>query len=1204
MTLSIAEALHQAQEAINGGDYHAAATTCGQLVGQFPAFGAAWQTLGEAEREQGNTAVAQRAYAAALQRNYRNPAVYLGLGLLAEEQGVPENALAFCQVAWELAPQQGHLREPLTRVALRRFGSDGDLQYSRAALAQLHVDGHRLRRAADEYRRALAMLPERVDLRLGLAECFWRMGQDADAATICRAVLEAHPEAGQALVILAEVEHRTGNARKGDELLKRLRAVDPDGALASSMAELNPRADVAWLAVAPQAMPFLSEFLPTAPVERPRIAPAPDFDYQPSRPEIPTPAMEDLAPISLAEFGASSDDLLAAPAAQDFPAFPDMDMDDLGITEEPFTLEALGQPVDAAEFDAFPFLDVAPVAADGDVDVELEMPSAPSAFSFADAGESDFAGFAFDMPTDPFEDVLLPEPTQAAAVRGVVAPGSGSAELDPATIDVTDLDLPAGVPKTGELTPSEAAGLGFEDFSGITEVAADEPLVPFDRALLESDIDAGDARHYDDTFDLSGFADLELKSEGESGDSGSQPDFPTMPLDTRTPMPIPAEDLRALSDFASVFDTPVLDAFPADMGAGSGSGSDTNVTRMLETPAATPAFPDLDIFDGEITDLDSLAASLEADIAGALARAGEPVPSERDMPVAGTGFTSMLTSIGAEGLAPFDHRGQEQGGFDMSSELDLELDLDLDTQRDAAMLDQQTTASAAAGYPPATMDIAQITQNWDSIDDEILQALPDTSGHGYTAELRALDDFGLAPFEIEGESGLDIAGIEGVMPFDPFSSDALNDGPALPILPDPASPVSEPFSAPSETAPRIINGVTPTPAQDVVSETVMPSLNAPNIPNEMAPLGEDDLLSGLQPFSFEEFDGSGPVGPVSGAKPGLGSLLPASWEAGSGPSAMPSDEDLTALLSLGDDLDFDLEFESDPLAGSAVTDVSPTAISPIADATTADFAFQPGIDTDHVHVSHDMLDLSVGDLEPFDDATIAVTRQLATNAHDQPAEPLVFSNVPTETGHETPSTFDDVPQRLTPGTELFTRARLVKQELMSNGVINGNRELAGTDSLSVAAAMDARAALEDATDTRQLPETNDELGASLDLGADDYDEYDEVVSSTGSTRDTTTLRAALEVTPNDDELRWWLAEALRERGDLEDAYTEYRWIIRHAPERHDAILRSLQECVERDQGPEMAHRLIGDIYRRRGDLARASNHATLALQVRRRAAVR
>jgi hypothetical protein len=48
------------------------------------------------------------------------------------------------------------------------------------------------------------------------------------------------------------------------------------------------------------------------------------------------------------------------------------------------------------------------------------------------------------------------------------------------------------------------------------------------------------------------------------------------------------------------------------------------------------------------------------------------------------------------------------------------------------------------------------------------------------------------------------------------------------------------------------------------------------------------------------------------------------------------------------------------------------------------------------------------------------------------------------------------------------------------------------------------------------------------------------------------------------------------------------------------VLRALTECVEHSQQPDMAHRLLADIYRRRGDVARASNHAALALQQRQR----
>jgi Tfp pilus assembly protein PilF len=111
-------------------------------------------------------------------------------------------------------------------------------------------------------------------------------------------------------------------------------------------------------------------------------------------------------------------------------------------------------------------------------------------------------------------------------------------------------------------------------------------------------------------------------------------------------------------------------------------------------------------------------------------------------------------------------------------------------------------------------------------------------------------------------------------------------------------------------------------------------------------------------------------------------------------------------------------------------------------------------------------------------------------------------------------------------------------------------------------------------------------------------------SSGGVTRDTETLRAALEITPEDDELHWWLAEALREQGDTADAFVEYRWIIRNAPHRNDDVLGALSTCVERDREPETAHRLLADIYRRRGDASRASNHAALAMQSRRLSRVR
>lgn len=1025
MTLSIAEAIHQAQDAVNGGDYASAAATCGQLVGQFPAWAAAWRVLGEAWREQGQHADAERAYTAATTRALRSPSAWLGLGLIAEDKGASESALAFCQVAWELAPQGQHLRETLTRVAMRRYGSDGELQYSRAALAQLHLNAGRLRRAAAEYRRALAALPDRVDLQAGLAECLWRMGQDGEAAARSRAILERFPEAVHALVILADIEHREGNARRAEELLKRLRAVDPDGAVAGAMAALNPHADRGWLELAPAGIPLVADFLPSTPIERPRIAPAPDFDYRPARQtgELPQPAIDDLEPISLEEFGAPA----ALPVAPQPAA-------ELAFSAEPeLTLPAefLGvQPIDPAEFAA---------------------PAAPS-----------------PVVSDSFS--------------------------------LGEFDLPAGVEPLGELTPSEAAGLGFEDFSSI---GTSMPTVPLAAAASFGDPFALDEPPATDE----GFADVgnaglfdELVTE--RGDA-------TVPLEAR----IHADDLQQLSALASTFDTPV-------------------------EPAATLAPVADEAASGDpLDDIASLAASLELEVAGALARAGENVATPVDAAGAtpgttelaagggtGTGYTSMLESIGAEGLSPFDplqHGSEPQpGGF---AGLDLG-DLDADLQP----FDAATPAPPAA----AAADLGQITSDWDSIDDEILRAMPEDAVGGYTDMLRSLDEAGVAPFQVDDDD----RPIETLAPFDPFEIDQLA------------------AERPSELA------------------APLPDLG------DLAPIGEDELVGGLQPFSVEEFD---PFAGQAPAAPAAPSAI-AGWESAgtSSLSAVPSDDDLTALLTPDDERLpepprlFDPEMATSLLAPG---NQEPQIVVPPADEPP----FVPPVteEQDDTGFLRMMPGLTDAELDAALDATIAATRAL-------PDRPVA----PEPVAEPEPPALDVVPEPMAPGTELFNRARVVKQELVSEGVIRGNRELNGQGALTGMSTDDLTAA-----------------GAGLDpqlLDDDDDLLDDDIMLATGSTRDTTTLRAALAAAPDDDELHWWLAEALRERGEMDEAYTEYRWLIRNAPERHEMVLHALLDCVERDQTPEMAHRLLGDIYRRRGDVARASNHAALALQVRRRSVVR
>lgn len=303
MSIAISDAIQQAQQAIEGGDYRSAIQTCNKLVGQFPDYAAAYRVLGEAYLEQGQTADAEQAFAEALLRDPRQPWAYHGLGVIAEEQNILDNALAFCQVAWELAPNYAQLRDPVIRIASRRYGADGQAQLTSAALAQIYANTFRLQRAATEYRGALEELPDRVDLKLGLAETLWLLGKDDDAADLCRAVLQENPVAIQALVILADVEGRAGNSSEAGDPRARIRAVDPDGSITALMLARNERADHDNLLIAAGSMPVLDDAAGAVVAERPHIAPAPDFGFQSARAEQPVQEIEDLEPISAEEFG-------------------------------------------------------------------------------------------------------------------------------------------------------------------------------------------------------------------------------------------------------------------------------------------------------------------------------------------------------------------------------------------------------------------------------------------------------------------------------------------------------------------------------------------------------------------------------------------------------------------------------------------------------------------------------------------------------------------------------------------------------------------------------------------------------------------------------------------------------------------------------------------------------------------------------------
>ena len=1039
MSIAISDALQQAQQAIESGDYRSAIQTCNRLVSQFPDYAAAYRVLGDAYLEQGQAAEAEQAYAQALLRDPRQAWAYYGLGVIAEEQNVLENALAFCQVAWELAPNYAQLRDPVIRIAARRFGSDGQAQLTSAALAQLYANTARLQRAAMEYRSALHDLPDRVDLKLGLAETLWQLGKNAEAADLCRQVLEENPVAIQALIILADIEGRAGNTDEAAGLRARIRAIDPDGAIAAAMLARNERADRDALLLAADEVPVLDDSAAAVVAERPHIAPAPDFTYQPASAEQQVQDIEDLEPISVEEFG---DDFAAT-----VDAAPEVttEFDTLGVEDEPVEPFAVDAETEADAPSIF--------RADDDLlsDLEAQMTAAGE----TEAATPDVAAFA-DMPADEDLEALLAE--------------------------------------FGDVEP-----MAIEEFGAEPEDV--ERLAASGEDLLAGDDDL--------------FADL------------------------ATPFPAEGGADEHVRNLASALEDDVADVLDR--------------TGEFPTVGAEPQ---------------------EEPLAVAPEPEPEPEPEPQyDAPVdalSGTGYTTVLRELGDEGLTPFDPMGRP------------------DVQEPRA---ETSELADDAGSD----ELLSLTENWDDIDDEIARAVPITTGQ--TDQLRAADDLGIDPFDFELED--DTSRLPAYRPFG-------EDDDELPELD------AEEFAAmtgfPGEPAVE--------PEAPVVEETPEANLEAFEQPDvvqhDAGQPAEDDLLADLEPFSLSEFEEEGEE-----EQPFSFGSLP--WETGASGSVVPSDEDLDLLLSAEPEsepepeLPLQLEPEPEPEmppiqpdGATRVLETPSVAADTPVDWTTAiqddvvvEDELEPGME---LEVPHEPEHVSSGwDIPSSWDASLAVTRQIGTDPDDF-AERLAAAEeaaqaaaaqvdevpapepVEVDTGTGLLSGVD--PEKLVANEDLFERTRSAKTDLIEDGAIRGDLTLEGDQEDVV---------VEPVSEPEPAPEPEPEP-----VVVEEQSVEEDFVVATGATTDVATLRASLEAAPDDDELRWWLAEALRERGEIDEAYGQYRWLIRNAGHRSDDVIEALTACIEHEQHAEMGHRLLADIYRRRGAVSLASSHAAAAMAVRRK----
>lgn len=452
--LLLAEAVQQAQDAINTGDYRRAVETCRQVLRSYPDCVTAHRLLGEASLEQRDEAAAEQAFTAALQRDPQCVGAYVGLGLIAEARRDPEKALAYFQAAWEIAPTRSDLRERVVRLARDTYGPEGRLQLTRAALGSIHFQAGRWGRAVSECAAVLAEYPGRVDVRLRLAEALWRRGEWERAAATCRAVLEQSPGAFSALVLLADIERRLGNDEEAAKLRERVQAADPDGSRAAELLAAVPDRIDFFLPAEPPVVEEPVE--PAVDVERPRIGPAPDFTapepesdetppaaaWEPAAPEPPIPATD---AASAADAADPFD--VPLPTDQELDAARPDDSTTAGFTGLLRSLEDSGiQPFDAA------------------------------AFSDTEAGLPPWV-LEPDEPAPAEPNHVVPEPVEPEPPAAAAAPAPEPAEEEP------DLSSLLGISSDQEIEAARPDDEPPAGYTGILRSLEDTGLAPFDPEL-------------------------------------------------------------------------------------------------------------------------------------------------------------------------------------------------------------------------------------------------------------------------------------------------------------------------------------------------------------------------------------------------------------------------------------------------------------------------------------------------------------------------------------------------------------------------------------------------------------------------------------------------------------------------------------------------------------------------------------------------